>query len=266
MTPIIGAIDKLSGVRWVLLPAVLLTGCYGGKIVRMPINTDLTSKRLDTLQTRQEAILEELADLNLTLREEREERIREKADTSLRLEEMERSLEILVNKVDDTMQLMERLRFGGTRERPPARVDTVSMSVARPESAEAKRAPADDEKLYQASLMDLTRGNYELAIQGFRNYLKAFPSGGRSAEVHYYLGECYFSSERYLDALGEYQTVIKEFTDSRLVPSAYLKAGMCYSSMEEPALAEKSFRELISKFPHSEEAEHAKAALKELGG
>jgi tol-pal system protein YbgF len=122
----------------------------------------------------------------------------------------------------------------------------------------------DAENLFDEAYMDLSRGNYDLAIQGFKNYLVKFSGGARLAEVHYYLGESYYASERYLEAVGEFQYIVREFPDSRLVPAGLLKSGICYASLEERALAERAFRELISQYPDTEEAERARIALQDL--
>jgi tol-pal system protein YbgF len=114
--------------------------------------------------------------------------------------------------------------------------------------------------------MDLTLGNYDLSVQGFKNYLVRFPEAPNAPDAHYYLGESYYSMSRYLEAVGEYQSVVKEYPRSRLVPSCYLKSGYCYQELEERQLAEKTFRELISLYPRSEEAEQARVSLQDLGG
>jgi tol-pal system protein YbgF len=122
------------------------------------------------------------------------------------------------------------------------------------------------DQLYRASYMDLTRGNYELAVQGFKNYLVRYPGGARLPEVHYYLGECYYAEERFLEAVGGFQYVVREFPESRLVPAAFLKSGLCYSQLEEKNLAERAYRELIEKFPDTEEAQQARDLLQQIGG
>ncbi len=248
---------------------VLFAGCYGGKLVKMPINADIASQRLDTLQTRQEEILRILDTLSVELRKQREERLRGQAAGDARLTEMEESIRILFNKLDDSMQLMQSLRGSKPVVRKPVRraaKDTLARAI--PDSLRGSSpAPADEEeKLFKSSYMDLTLGNFDMALQGFKNYLVRYPGGAHLPEVHYYLAECQYALEKFVEAVGEYQFVIRKYPKSRLVPAAYLKAGFCYTKLDELNLAEKSFRELISRFPHSEEAEHARAALKDLGG
>jgi tol-pal system protein YbgF len=130
--------------------------------------------------------------------------------------------------------------------------------------AEDPRAAADE--MYRAAYLDLTRGNYELATQGLQNYLVKYPTGAHVSEVHYYLGECYYARDRHLEAVSEFQYVVREFPASRLAPAAFLKSGYCYRELEERSLAEKAFRALIDQHPETEEAKQARAALDELEG
>lgn len=248
----------------VFLATIVLAGCYGGKLVKMPVNTDLTSRRMDTLQTRQEMILTTLSSLAEELRMEREERTQTDAGTAFRLSGIEEALDVLSNKIDDSLQLINELRSGRSSSRMP------SPSTMNPVSHDSSGASSlmsgeDAEGLFKAASTDLTMGNYPLAIQGFKNYIRMYPSGTRLDEVRYYLGECYYAADQMVEAVAEYQIVIKEYPNSRLIPAAFLKTGLCYSKMDELNLAEQAYRELISQFPHSEEAEHAKAALEELG-
>jgi len=111
----------------------------------------------------------------------------------------------------------------------------------------------------------VTRGNFELAAQGFQAYISQFPNGPRAVESHYYLGECNYANERYLEAAAEFQRVVNDYPTARLVPAAYLKMGRAYLQLEERGLAEKAFRTLIEKYPTTEEASQARNALDQLG-
>ncbi len=125
---------------------------------------------------------------------------------------------------------------------------------------------SESAKLFKGSYMDLTLGNYDLAVQGFKNYLVRYPNSPNLADAHYYLGDSYYSLSRHLEAVAEFQVVIREHGRSRYTPAAYLKSGVCYRQLGETQLAEQSFRELISLYPRAEEAEQARLALKDLGG
>ena len=122
------------------------------------------------------------------------------------------------------------------------------------------------EEVYQAAYGDLTRGHYDLAAPAFRDYLQKNPGGQRAPEATYYLGECEYAVERWLEAAGQFQQVVRDYPKSRLAPAAYLKMGRAYTQLEERGLAAEAYRALIEKHPNSEEAKQARSALNELGG
>jgi tol-pal system protein YbgF len=233
---------------------------------------DFTYQQLDTVKTNQQELLDQVNELSRLYQEEREERIRTQAELNFAIRELRETLDVLGYRMDDNAQLF----LSGTTAAALSRRAAVDSMFHRPDSMaihpdSAGGMPptiADDEagRLFESSYMDLTLGNYDLSVQGFKNYLVRFPEAPNAPEAHYYLGESYYSLSRYLEAVAEYQSVIREYSSSRLVPACYLKSAYCYQSLEEKQLAEKTFRELISRHPRSEEAEQARVALQEQGG
>ncbi|UCH82745.1 MAG: tol-pal system protein YbgF [Candidatus Latescibacterota bacterium] len=246
----------------------LVSGCYSSKMM------DFTYQQLDTVKTNQQELLDRVEELARLYEEERETRIRTQAELNLAIQELRETLDVLGYRMDDNAQLFLRSSTAAAMSRRmAAAVDSAfggRDSLSTPPDSAGGLPPAigDDEagKLFQSSYMDLTLGNYDLSVQGFKNYLVRFPQAPNVPEAHYYLGESYYSLSRYLEAVAEYQSVIREYSHSRLVPACYLKSGYCYQNLEEKQLAEKTFRELISIYPRSEEAEQARVALQEQGG
>jgi tol-pal system protein YbgF len=262
---------KLGAFRLAAVVAVVvLTGCYGKQMVKGPIYTEQIYEKVDSLHGEQQKTQQSIQDLRAQLEEEREARIRYEAQMGLALKEMEESIRILLSRLED----QANRRSSGAESRPsyllpiPVGASTggsdSSAVVSDPANTAAASAVAAE--LYQTSYMDLTRGNYSLAIQGFQNYLVRYPTGSQLPEVHYYLGECYYASDRQLEAVGEFQYVVREFPESRLVPASFLKSGLCYLVLEEPNLAQKNFDELIEKHPDTEEAKQARDELNRLQG
>jgi tol-pal system protein YbgF len=248
-----------------LAAALALTGCYGKQMVKGPIYTEQVHEGVDSLLVEQGNTQQMIGDLRAELEEERESRIRYEAQMGLALTELEESVRILSSQLEDRVQLL----MGGSGARdsypPPKPVATAVADPAAPDSTVAD-ANANADELYRTSYMDLTRGNYALAIQGFQNYLVRHPSGSHLPEVHYYLGESYYARERHLEAVSEFQYVIREFPESRLVRASYLKSGLSYVALEERNLAVRSFQELVDKYPDSEEADQARDELTRLQG
>lgn len=244
--------------RWIQFLSVVaataaVSGCYGTKIFKGPIHTENTAHNVDTLLAGQRRLVEKMDALEMRMNRESEERTSSNAQLSVTLRELEDAVRMLVSRVEDSEQMMNntggRGRSGGSR--PSTSTDS---------------AVAAADEAYKAAYGDVTRGNYELAAQGFQDFLSRYPDSPRVAEAHFYLGECQYAEERYLEAAGEYQKVVRDFPASRLAPAAYLKMGRAYVQLEERSLAEKAFRTLIDRHPTSEEAKQAESALKQLGG
>ncbi len=248
----------------------LVSGCYSTKMM------EFTYQQLDTVKTTQMELLRRMDEITRLYQDDREARLRTQAETQLGLQELRDALEALGYRVDDSAQLLRERTPSTTTPREPERADTAAVSPGgsgEPAGRERRDSPvaptvANDDagKLFQSSYMDLTLGNYDLAVQGFKNYLIRFPDASNTPDAHYYLGESYYSLQRYLEAVADYQMVIKEYSRSRLVPACYLKSGYCYQKLEQCELAEKAFRELISRYPRSEEAEQARLELQGMGG
>jgi len=244
---------------------VLASGCYNTKMM------ELTYAELDTLKQTQRDLLAQLDSLNRMYEAEKETRLRTNAATSAMLDELRREIETLSYRIDDTSQRAVPVPVPIVVSRNDSAGPTAADSLGpwSPDSgtvATIQSGDSDAEKLFKGSYMDLTIGNYDLAAQGFKNYLVRYPSSQNIPNAHYYLGESYYSMSRYLEAVAEYQNVIREFPSSRFAPAAYLKAGFCYQRLEETSLAEKSFRDLLARHPRTEEAQQAQSALDGMGG
>lgn len=247
----------------VVAAIVLSTGCVNKKMM------EFTYQELDTVKTRQDEILERLDMLTRQLEDERDGRVRSQAESDQTLREISEVLEQLGYRLDDTEQFLSRRPDNATRPtpRPPAGYGSGNTTPADSSMLQPPTSSDNEsDKLFKGSYMDLTLGDYDLAVQGFKNYLVRYPETRNTASAHYYLGESYNALERYLEAVAEYQFVIRDYPDSRLNPPSYLKSGYCYQKLNESNLADKAFRELIARHPRSEEAEQARVALQEVGG
>jgi tol-pal system protein YbgF len=120
--------------------------------------------------------------------------------------------------------------------------------------------PSPDEAYTQA-LNDYTKGNYDLAINGFRTYLTYYPKTSLVPNAQYWLAYSYYSKRDYPSAIREFDKLIKEYPDSAKVPDAMLKKGYAYLELGEKAQGQGVLRELMAKFPKSREARLAQDRL-----
>jgi tol-pal system protein YbgF len=135
-----------------------------------------------------------------------------------------------------------------------------------PAAATAPAVPpgATPDEVYKAALNDYTRGNYELAISGFKTYIQLFPKTSRVGNAQYWLGESYYSQRNYAEAIREFDAVVKNHADSNKVPSAMLKQGYAYLELGETARGTATLRELVNRFKNSREARLAQERLRQI--
>lgn len=139
-----------------------------------------------------------------------------------------------------------------------------------PPAGTATAAPAPNDglpptQLFQNALSDYVSGAYPLAKDEFRQYLSKYPDAGHDAEAAYYLGDIYSKERDYKHAVTEFDTVINHYPNHHLIPGAHLKKGYALLAMGSRSAGIKELRNLITRYPTSQEAKQAKEQLRVLG-
>ncbi len=119
-------------------------------------------------------------------------------------------------------------------------------------------------EVYDTAYSDYLKGSFDLAIEGFKMYLEQFPESPLADNSLFWIGECYFSQEKYKEAINHFNDFIINYPTGDKLPSVYLKKGICLMELGENEEAASVFKRLISKFPLEEEARIAREKLKEL--
>jgi tol-pal system protein YbgF len=125
-------------------------------------------------------------------------------------------------------------------------------------------APSAD-MLYSNGLRDITSGKYDLARQEFRDYLKYYGDTDLASNAQFYLGEIAYSQKQYQDAVAEYDKVLTVYPKSFKLASARFKKGMALIELGEKNPGVRELREVVRRYPGTEEERRARAKLKELG-
>jgi TolA-binding protein len=132
--------------------------------------------------------------------------------------------------------------------------------------------------MYQAAYLDLSRGRYDLAITGFKDYLRRFPDSPLADSAQYGIGESYYSQARaaaaanqgdkakqaYGQAVQEFRKVLTAYPRGAKVPTALYKEALCLAELNDKGLATRRLQYLLDHFPQSEEASLAKEQLATL--
>jgi tol-pal system protein YbgF len=222
---------------------------FGGCSIKRQWNQQLAQidyiqkrvNKLDSLQRRQDEFLLEL-----------------KADIGYRLEQISEKIEYLDAKIEDSQSRLVRITQKLGLRTAPVEGQPVDTNLPSPPMG------ADPEVLYNTAYLDFTRGNYDLAIQGFSDYLKLYPNSDLSDNAQYWIGESYFTKQEWQMALIEFEKVEKNYPTGNKYPGALYKIGLCYLNMKNRNKGKEYLNRVVKDFPNSPEANLAKEQLQTL--
>jgi tol-pal system protein YbgF len=143
---------------------------------------------------------------------------------------------------------------------PTAGAGSPANSPAMP----AGPAPSAD-TLYSNGLRDITSGKYDLARSEFQDYLKYYAETDLASNAQFYLGEISYKQKQYDDAVAAYDRVLTNYPKSFKLAPARLRKGMALIELGQKSLGIRELREVVKRYPGTEEDRQARAKLKELG-
>ena len=125
-------------------------------------------------------------------------------------------------------------------------------------------APSAD-MLYSNGLRDIRTGKYDLATSEFQDYLKYYGNTDLASNAQFYLGEIDYAQKKYEEAVKDYDKVLANYPKSFKLAPAQLKKGMALLELGRKASGVRELREVVRRYPGTEEDRLARARLKELG-
>lgn len=168
-----------------------------------------------------------------------------RADLGNQLSGVDRKLDLLSAKLED---------YGGRFGRGTQRVIHETTAATRP--------VGDGTARYNQAYSDYTRGSYDLARQGFQDYLKSYPASDLADNAQYWLGECFYDQGKYDTSQVEFRKVVEGFPESEKAPAALYKIAKAWEQLGEKDKALAEYRLLVRDYPLAPEAKLAEENLK----
>jgi tol-pal system protein YbgF len=168
--------------------------------------------------------------------------------------------------LQNTVQSLDAKISGGAVPAPAGGTATPTGSAGSSSNSSAvpPGAPSAD-TLYSNGLRDITSGKYDLARAEFQDYLKYYGETDLASNAQFYLGEIAYSQKKYEDAVAEYERVLNNYPKSFKLAPARLKKGMALIELGQKPGGIRELREVVKRYPGTEEDRRARAKLKELG-
>jgi TolA-binding protein len=124
---------------------------------------------------------------------------------------------------------------------------------------------AEDERAFNAAVLDYNRGNYALAAEGLDLFLTTYPQSAKRPDALFFLGLCQYNLRAYDKAQPAFERIIKDHAASPQFLPSKLKRAQCLLKQGLKPAAVKAFRELVDGFSGSAEARTAQQELSDLG-
>ena len=246
-------------------------------IERLQIQISSLQGQLADLQRVSEDTLKELKRLNESLAEQSASTRRLVADRRVQEEAISAALKDINDRVSD---MSERLQAGAAAAAVPTPVVTnpapgippvaaggpaaapitPGTQVPAGPTAPNPQAPAPRE-LYTQAYADYARGNYDLAIQEYTDYLRNYPDTDLSDNAQYWIGECQYSKQKYPEAIEAWDELFRQYPSSDKIPDARFKKGMALERLGRRSQALLEYRFVAERFPNSEAGRKAREKL-----
>ena len=184
---------------------------------------------------------------------------------STRLNEMGAELHTLGQAVGDLTALLNRMQAQLTDlsnamkvmqsppAAPPAQPGQPAQSAQPAAANDAPPMPA--ETMYNAARQDYVSGKYDLAVQGFADYLKYYGNTGFAPNAQFYVAMIHFVQQDYATAVKEFDMVLEKYPDNNKTAESMLYKGRALVKMPgHKTEGGNEFMEVIKRFPKIERA------------
>ncbi|MEA2237949.1 MAG: hypothetical protein QOC81_2673 [Thermoanaerobaculia bacterium] len=182
------------------------------------------------------------------------------------------SVEQTNNRLDQITQQLTQTQHDVDALKTAAAQAAASQTTLAPLPASGSEltvpsaAPAEDPmQVYQSAYRDYQRGNYDLAIAGFRDFAARNPNSELSGNAAYWVGESLYSQKKYREAIQQFDSVVTRYPKSDKVAGALLKKGYGYIALGEKSQGIVQLQYVVHEHPTSPEAALARQKLKSLG-
>lgn len=124
--------------------------------------------------------------------------------------------------------------------------------------------PGNAEQLFAAAYSDYSRGNFDLALSEFKQYVEIYPVSELADNAQYWIGEILYAQKKLPEAAAEFEKVAIVNARGDKTSAALYKRAMILVEMNRKDEAVAQLQTLIKDFPKTKEGELALQQLQQL--
>ncbi len=232
----------------------LFVGC-APQLNRIELAVQENHDELAEMRAENRRLQQDMAALAQLLRLESESGDQTNAQRYAMLGTVSMQLQQLMHKLDDNAAYMRELS---------ARVDLLATRSGIPTLGEYKAPEAQTEgvaalpeegrSIYQAAQLDRSRGNVELAREGFREFLDRYGNSELGDDARYWLGDLAYGEQDWQDASDQFERLLLDHPSTPWAAASLLKRGYSLRELDRDQEARAVFQRLVDEYPDSNEA------------
>jgi tol-pal system protein YbgF len=235
------------------------------ELERLQVQVAGLQTQIAELQRLGEENLKEVRRLNEFLAEQNAAFRKSLQDQKIQDEALASTLKEVAEKLaelGERAQAAARIPMPTPDPNPQAPPSTPGATVTNPATTAPPSGPAPaPRELYSQAYADYARGNYDLAIQGFGEYIKQFPSTDFTDNAQYWVGESLYGKKQFAEAIEAWNSLFRDYPSSDKLPDARVKKGMALERLGRRSQALVEYRYVIDRFPNSPAARIARERL-----
>jgi tol-pal system protein YbgF len=213
------------------------------------------------------------SNLDKSLRDQENKVVAPVVGLGARLKDISDNVSTLTQAVSDLTSTLNRMQAQMTDitqqiktiQAPPPTPPTQTGGGGQPQAAvDGPCMPASS--LYDTALRDYRSGKYEIAIPEFNDYLRCYGNTELAPNAQFYVASYHYSQKNFDDAVREFDMVLEKYPDNNKTPESLLYKGRALAQMPgHKTEGANEFREVIKRFPRTDQARMACDDLKSLG-
>ena len=190
-----------------------------------------------------------------------------RADMSVTIDQLEDQINNLQESYTDLIQKVDAIYRAVTQQKvlygsPGTQQNPHTPSGQTPPVGTT--TGVDCAAVYDDAFILVRQGDYEKAITSFKSFLVDCERHELVENAHYWIGQSYYSMEKYTEAIVEFEFLLENYKGSVNTSRAMFKLGRSKQELGKKSEAKKIFKQLIDEYPGTFDAEQAKELLKDL--
>lgn len=172
------------------------------------------------------------------------------------------ALEVSQSQFDLRMQAQEnnlaQLRGATGAQMVTDGGEMTSLATPVPAATTTPGALPPANELYMQAFADYTSGRYREAAGGFQTFLEHHSDNPYAGNAQFWLGECFYSLQQYPRAIQEYQKTVERYPQGGKTPEALLKMAAALRETNQSGRARDVLHILQQQYPESAAAQRAR--------